>query len=212
MVGPRIGQHNFSRGILSKELWGRIDVASYPAGVRQARNVVILKFGGMSKRPGSRMVYEIKGDEPRRLIPFEGAYEASYALVMGQASMQVAALGGMVIEERLTVEAATNTDPVTIIASFHGFANGEEVFFADIEGMVELNGKMLPVTVTGPHSFTVPLDGTSFGVFTGDAGGIIRTEVPPPPPPPPSVPEPVPPPPPPPVGGGGWEFERNPIE
>ncbi|RSY83116.1 hypothetical protein DAH66_12670 [Sphingomonas koreensis] len=209
MVGPRIGQHNFSRGILSKELWGRIDVASYAAGVRQATNVVILKYGGLSKRPGSRLVYEIKDDDLRRLVPFEGAYEASYALVMGQASMQVAALGGMVLEERLTVEGATNANPVEITASYHGFSDGDEVFLTDIEGMTELNGKTLVVTVTGEHTFTVPLDGTGFGVFTGDEGGIIRDEEPAPPPPPPSVPDPVPPPPPPPVGGGGgWQHER----
>lgn len=210
MSGPRVALHNFSKGQLSKELWGRFDIAPYNAGVRLAKNVYILKYGGLSKRPGSRLVYEIKDGE-KRLFPFEGAYEASYVLVMGQANMRVAALGGMVLEELLTVEGATNANPIEITASYHGLSDGDEVFFQDVEGMVELNGQTHAVTVTGEHTFTIPVDGTDYGAFTGDEGGVIRTEEPAPPPPPPPVPEPVPPPPPPPVGGGGggWQFERQ---
>ncbi len=211
MVGSRVGLHNFSRGILSKELWGRVDIAPYSAGVRQAINVLILKYGGLTKRPGTRLVYEIKDGE-QRLIPFEGAYDANYAMMLGQATMRLGAGGGMVLEERLTVEAASNTNPVEITASFHGFADGDEVFFTGIEGMIELNGLLLPVTVTGDDTFTVPVDGTGFGVFTGDSGGTIRTEEPAPPPPPPPVPDPVPPPPPPPVGGGGGGIRDNEYE
>lgn len=204
MAGPRIGQHNFSKGVLSKELWGRQDIAPYSAGIRQGKNVLILKYGGLTKRPGTRLVYEIK-DGPQRLIPFEGAYEASYAMLFGQATMRLGVSGGMMIEDRLVIEGATNTNPVAITASHHGYATGDEVFFQQVKGMTELNGLTLKVTVTGESSFTVPVDGTGFGVFAGegDAEAVVRSAPPPPPPPPPPVPEPVPAPPPPPVGGGG---------
>jgi len=203
MAGPRIGLHNFSKGILSKELWGRTDIAPYSAGIRQGKNVLILKYGGLTKRPGTRLVYEIKDGE-QRLIPFEGAYEASYAMMFGQATMRLAALGGMVIEEKLTVEDATNTNPIEITASFHGLSDGDEVFFSDVEGMTELNGQIATVTVTGDDTFTIPIDGTDYGAFTGDDGGTIRVEEPEPLPDPPEVPDPVPPPDPPDVGGPRW--------
>ncbi|NIJ18477.1 hypothetical protein FHS95_000146 [Sphingomonas naasensis] len=202
MSGPRAGQFNFSKGILSKELWGRHDIAPYSAGVREAKNVLILKYGGLTKRPGSRLVYEVR-DGAKRIIPFEGAYEASYAMLLGQGNMRLAALGGMVLEQALTVEAATNANPVVITASFHGLSDGDEVFFRDVAGMIELNGRVLTVTVIDDDHFSVAVDGRQFGVFTGDAGGIIRTEAPEPPAPPPVVPDPVAPPPDPDVGGVG---------
>lgn len=211
MVGFRVGLHNFSKGILSKELWGRSDIAPYSAGVRQADNVRILKYGGLSKRPGSRLVYEIK-DGPQRMIPFEGAYDASYAMLFGQASMRLAALGGMVIEQALTVEAATNANPVVVNASYHGFVTGDEVFFTGVLGMTELNGRTLPVTVIDENRFSVPVDGTGFGAFVGDTGGVIREAEPAPAPTPPPVPPPAPPPPPPPIGGGGGTAPRSPYE
>jgi hypothetical protein len=200
-VAFRAGQHNFSKGVLSKELWGRSDIVPYTAAVRQGINVLILKYGGLTKRPGSRFVYEIK-DGAKRLIPFEGAYEASYAMLMGQASMRLGALGGMVIETKLTVEAVTLASPVQITAHYHGFSTGDEVFFQDVVGADWLNGRILTVTSTGTHTFTVPIDGTGLGALTGDTGGIIRGAPPSPPPSPPPVPPPPPPPPPPVIGGG----------
>ena len=53
----RAGLHNFSKGVLSPELHGRVDVAAYNAGIRQGTNVIILKYGGLQKRPGTRFVY-----------------------------------------------------------------------------------------------------------------------------------------------------------
>ena len=211
MSGYRVGQYNFSKGVLSKELWGRADIAPYSAAVRQAENVRILKYGGLSKRPGSRLVYEIR-DGRQRMIPFEGAYEASYAMLFGQASMRLAALGGMVVEQALTIESATNASPVVVRASFHGLTTGDEVFFSGVLGMVELNGQTLSVTVIDEHRFSVPVDGRAYGAFVGDTGGITRTEEPAAPPPPPPVPDPTPEPPPPPVGGGGGGGPRNPYE
>lgn len=200
-VGPRTVQPNFSKGVLSKELWGRIDIAPYSAAVREGTNVVVLKYGGLTKRPGTRLVYEIK-DGLKRLLPFEGAYEASYALLMGQGTMRLGALGGMVLEQQLTVQVATKTNPVVITAALHGYSTGDEVFFSGVKGMTELNGRTFAVTVIDANRFSVPVDGTGWGAFSGDEGGVTRTEPPAPTPDPPVVPDPVDPTPPPIVGGG----------
>lgn len=212
----RSGLFNFSKGELAPALWGRIDVAAYSAALRRAENVVVLKYGGVTRRMGSRYVYEIKppaggwsaAQAGQRLIPFEYSIEQTYMLLFTQAKMRPAALGGMVIETALTIEAATNTNPVQITAAFHGYETGDEVFFSGVEGMVELNGQTLPVTVIDDDTFTVPVDGTGWGVFTGDNGGVTNTEPPAPPPDPPVVPPPVEPPPPPevtPPPGGIWD-------
>jgi len=199
----RAGQHNFSKGVLSKDLWGRSDIVPYGSAVRQGINVVVLKYGGLQKRPGTRFVYEIVDGAEKRLLPFEGAFEASYAMVMGQASMRLASQGGMVLEQKLTVEAVALTNPVAITASYHGLSSGDEVFFSGVEGALWLNGRTEVVTSTGTHTFTIPVDGTGLDARTGDTGGIIRSGAPSAPPAPPTVPPPSTPPPPPTVGTGG---------
>lgn len=196
----RSGLFNFSKGELAPALYGRVDVAAYSAALRRAENVVILKYGGVTRRMGSRFVYEIKApvggwssaDAGQRLIPFEFSIEQTYMLLFTQAKMRPAALGGMVLEKALTIQAAANSNPVIIVANFHGFATGDEVFFSGVAGMEELNGMTLPVTVIDINQFTVPVNGIGWGVFTGDTGGTINPAPPAPTPPPPPVPDPIP--------------------
>lgn len=199
----RAGLHNFSRGVLSEELWGRVDVEAYNAGLKQGRNILILKYGGFTKRPGTRFVYEVR-DGPQRLIPFEYSLDFTYPLLFGQGTMRPASAGGMVLEQKLTIEAVTLANPMQITAAFHGLEDGDEVFFSGVEGTVELNGRFALVTVLDDDNFTIDLDGTGFTAFTGDTGGITRDEAPDPLPTPPTVPDPVDPPDPPDVGGGGF--------
>ncbi|HKY80279.1 MAG TPA: hypothetical protein VJM09_02265 [Sphingobium sp.] len=168
----RAGLHNFSKGILSKELWGRVDIAPYSAGVRQALNVLIMKYGGLTKRPGTHMVYEVR-DGDKRLLPFEGAYGASYALLMGEETMRPAALGGMVPEASKAVTAGTGANPVALTVAAHGYVTGDEVFVSGSAGMAVLNGRILPVTVTGANSFTLPIDTSSLAPIDGTDGMTV---------------------------------------
>jgi hypothetical protein len=201
----RTGQPNFSKGELAEDLISRVDVAAYATGLRRARNVIILKYGGVTKRPGTRLVSEVFDDsEPVRLVPFQFSLSQTYALEMGQGYLRAAALGGMVIEEKLTITAITSGATTAIAAAFHGYAVGDQVYFSGIEGTIELNGRIARViAVADDHHFTVDVDSTGFGAFTADRDGTTRAGPPPPLPPPPPVPPPPPPPPPPDIGGGG---------
>jgi hypothetical protein len=205
MMPLRTGQPNFSKGELAEDLISRVDVAAYATGLRRARNVMILKYGGVTKRPGTRFVAEAYDhDAPVRLAPFQFSLTQTYALEMGQGYMRPAALGGMVIEQKLTIAGITRGAATVIAAAYHAYAVGDQVYFSGIEGTTELNGRIGRVTAVGDDShFTVDIDSTGFGAFTADTGGSTRAGPPPPPPPPPPVPPPPPPPPPPDTGGGG---------
>jgi hypothetical protein len=201
-MAARVGQHNFSKGVLTKELWGRSDIAPYNAAVRQGLNVVVLKYGGLAKRQGTRFIYEVK-DGPGKLFPFEGAYDASYCMLATQAAMRFAARGGMVLEQLLTVQAVTLGNPTVIRANFHGFSTGQEVFFNGVLGATWLNGRILPLTKIDNNNFSVPIDSTGLSPLTGDTGGTVRGGAPPADPAPPAVPAPAPAPTPPATGSGG---------
>lgn len=202
----RAVQPNFSRGELAPELYGRFDVDAYTAGVKRARNVVVLKFGGLTKRPGTRLVGEVlNNSEPSRLIPFEFSISQTYALEMGQGYMAPCAFGGRVLEEELAITAITAAANAQITAAFHGYSVGNYVWITGVAGAMGalLNNRRWQVaSVVGADNFTIDADTTGL-VFTSADGGATRVDAPDPDPTPPTVPPPVEPPEDPPVGGGG---------
>lgn len=204
----RLPNVNFSKGEIAPQLLGRVDVQSYSAGVKKARNMIGLKYGGQTKRPGFRFVAEVHDNSgPVRLIPFqfdEGKSGQNYALEMGQGYMRPAALGGMVLETELVITGITNATNAQVTAAYHGYSVGDVIYFKGQAGMTEINGRFGRVTsVIDADNFTVDLNSTSWGAWTANSGGITRTVAPDPDPVPPSVPPVVEPPEPPPVGGGG---------
>jgi len=210
----RKGLFNFSKGELSPDLYGRVDIAPYNAGVRRARNVLVMKYGGMTNRPGTEFIAEVEDpDNPVRLFPFQfddGKSPQNYALEMGQGYMRLAAAGGMVVEELLTVHGITNANPAVVNIPYHAYSVGDKWAVSSIVGMTEINDRIYTITsVIDADHFAIDADSTSWGAFVSDPGGITRVATPPPPPPPPPVPPPVPPDPPPDVWGGGGGGIRN---
>jgi hypothetical protein len=223
----RKGIHNFSKGEIAPVLYGRTDIAPYAAAVRRARNVVVMKYGGLTSRPGTEFVGEaLDADNPVKLFSFrfdEGRSGQNYALEMGQGYTRFLSGGGLVVEEVLAVLGATNANPVVVNIPFHGYAVGDRWAVSGVQGMVEINDRVWPVlAVIDADHFSIDADGTGWGVFTGDAaGGATRAVAPPATPADPVVPDPVPPPDPPIVinpgdggsdggygGGGGGGFNN----
>ena len=205
--GINIGQVNFSKGVLSKELHARVDVTSYSAGVKQGVNVVLMKRGGLQNRQGTHFVYKLPG--PGRLLPFSYSQDQSYALAMTQGAMRPAALGGMVLTEHLRITGITNGITAQVTIPYHGYQAGDEFYARGVEGMAEINERVVKIlTIIDEHNFTIDLDTRSFGLFTGSGGGTLREAAPDPPAPDPIVPDPVDPPDPPVVGSGG-RYDSN---
>jgi hypothetical protein len=203
-----LSKRNFTRGIFSPVVQSRRDVDAWQAGANRLTNVTLMKHGGIRKRMGTELVYvQPLGDQETRMLPFTYSTGQSYALLMGQATMKPVALGGMVLEAGFGITAITRANPGVVTAPFHGLTSGREVYFAGIGGMVELNGRIVTITVIDGNQFSIGIDTSAFSAFTAD-DGPVRVAPPPPPPPPPPVPPPTPEPAPPPVvppglGGGG---------
>ena len=206
MAGYRAALQNFSKGEISPDLEARFDLSAYQAGLRRARNVRIMRTGGVRKRPGTRIVAEAMHSSSR-LIPFQFSYEQAYALDFGQAIARPYALGGAVLETGLKTTAITKAANAKITAAYHGYSAGDTVWLTDVQGMVEINDRFLTVvSVIDAHNFTVDFDSTNASTWTGDTG-TVNTAAPAPPPTPPTVPAPTPAPTPPPIGaigGGGF--------
>lgn len=212
----RTTQPNFSRGEIAPDLYGRFDADMYAAGVKQARNVLILKYGGLTKRPGTQLVAEvINQSEPTRLVPFQFSLTQTYALEMGQGYMSPCAFGGRLLEQELAITAITNATAAQVTVAYHALAVGDLFYIAGVAGEMGdlLNGRAwLVLSVVDDDNFTIDADTTGVDAFTSCEGGVTRDEAPTVPTAP-VVPEPVAPPPPPDYffGGGGsfGGFDRN---
>lgn len=209
----RAFQPNFSRGELAPALYGRFDVDAWQAGLKLARNVIVLKYGGLTKRPGTQLVAEVlDASAPNRLVPFQFSLTQTYALEMGQGYMSPLAGGGRVVEEELAITGITSANPAEITAAFHGYSAGNLAYIDGVEGEIGdyLNGRAWPVLAsTGDDTFTIDANTAGMAAFTAADGGITRVGAPDPDPTPPVVPAPVEPPEPPDVYGGGggyWQW------
>ena len=211
----RTVQVNFSRGEIAPALYGRFDVDAWQSALKKARNVLVLKYGGVTKRPGTRLVAEVlDSSEGNRLIPFQFSLTQTYALELGQGYMSPCAFGGRVVEEELAITAITNANPAQVTAIYHAYVAGDYVYISGVAGEMGelLNGRFWPVVASvNADNFTIDVDTTGVAAFTSATGGITRGSAPTVPTPP-VVPPPVDPDTPPEtIGGGGGDF-LNPYE
>lgn len=77
-------QTNFNRGEVTPLVYGRVDLEQYRAGVKLCRNMIPLVQGGLTGRPGTYFVEEVKVSAKKtRLIPFEFSTTQAYVIEVG---------------------------------------------------------------------------------------------------------------------------------
>ncbi len=184
---------NFTKGELAPELQARIDTNQYAAGAKRVRNWIIQRYGGLSFRPGFRVVGEVDSlDETLRYIPFQYNIEQAYVLTIGNEGMRLLAGGGFLTEENVNItDIAKAVNNAQVTQPFHGYLVGDRIYFSGITGMVELNGQVGRVTaVIDADNYLIDINTSGYGTFLS-SDGTVRVGAPPPPPTPPAPP-PVP--------------------
>ena len=77
-------QANMTRGELTPYLHARADVEHYQAGLERARNVVVTRYGGVTRSPGTLFGAAAKhADKAARFIPFRFNISQVYAIEAG---------------------------------------------------------------------------------------------------------------------------------
>lgn len=199
-MSVRVPQANFSKGELAPQLYGRSDVDAWQAGLRKARNVIVLKYGGVTRRPGTRLVGEVfDASQPTRLIPFQFSLTQTYALELGQGYMAPCAMGGRVLEDEQAITGITNAAHAVLSIAWHGFSTGDRVYLSGVVGGMGalLNNRTWTVTaVIDAGSVAIDADTSHCPPFAGCTGGTAHSAAPiivPPPTVTPPVPTAVPP-------------------
>ena len=178
----------FTAGEISPRLEARITLEKYREGLSELTNMVVLPHGGVTRRPGTEFLGEVKNSAVKtRLIPFQFKTSDTYILEFGNQTMRVYRNGLQVLTGAdKTITGITQADPGVITSNSHGFSNGDEIFVYDIGGMVELNGRNYKVANATTNTFTLTdlfgndIDTTSFTAYTsgGSAEEIYEVATP----------------------------------
>ncbi len=99
----------FTSGELSEKMSGRTDLEKYFTGATQMKNLLVHPHGGVSRRPGTIFINEIKSSaNASRLIPFEFNVTQTYILEFGNNYIRFYRDGGIIVDGGSTiVETAT---------------------------------------------------------------------------------------------------------
>ena len=78
---------NWTAGELAKDLFGRVDITKYANGAETLENFIVQPHGGITRRPGTRFVKEVKTSSAKtRLVPFEFSTTQSSAICMSSST------------------------------------------------------------------------------------------------------------------------------
>jgi len=170
-------QPSFAKGEIGPALYGRVDTAAYSVACRQANNMIVHAHGGISNRTGLQLICPVKDMGNRPIITeFKFKDVDTYILEFGNLYMRVIRNDGQVLETSKTVSGATQTDPVVITATGHGYSNGDNVFISGVQGMTELNDAWYEVANKTTNTFELnsvyssgaTIDGTGYTTFSGN--------------------------------------------
>lgn len=151
-------QTSFSSGELSPLMAGRTSLSQYANGAQSIVNMVVLPQGGLTKRPGTEFIREVKDSADYTiLIPFIVGSEQSYVLELGDLYMRFYRDGGIL----LSTAAITNG---TFTTDLSGWTDDDTGTGASTQtaGLMRLNGggagvaaRTQPVSYVGTAQYTL---------------------------------------------------------
>ncbi len=166
---------NFTAGSISPLVQGRFDIAKYANGANILKNWIILNSGGITRRPGTKFVGEVKdSSKSTRLIEFSFSVSQTYIIEMGDLYMRFYTNNGRLTEASVVISGASKTNPVLITAGSHGYSDGDWVVISGVVGMTELNGKTFVVFDKNAGDFKLKdvdgdtVNGTGFTTYVSD--------------------------------------------
>lgn len=178
-------QRSFTGGEVAPALYARVDTNKYATGLRTCKNFFVMRHGGVSNRPGSQFVSEVKTSSLAvRLIPFVFNADQTYMLEFGNEYMRVIRSGAHETSGNKTITGITTTNPGVFTSNAHGYTNGQEIVISGIAGMPLLNNRNFKVTGVTANTFTLTymggtvVDTTSMPAFPNNAQTSLIYEIP----------------------------------
>ena len=87
---------SFTAGELSPALYGRTDLAKYDSGAAKLQNFLVLRYGGISNRAGTRHISKTANNKKAVLLPFRYNTEQNYVVEVTAGTTRVYFSGALV--------------------------------------------------------------------------------------------------------------------
>ncbi len=91
-------QASFAGGLYSANLWARDDLKRYAIGAKDMTNFYPYPYGGFTRRPGTRFVWECKNKSANKLVAFKRDAWTQYVLEFGDNYIRVYRNGAIVLK------------------------------------------------------------------------------------------------------------------
>lgn len=178
MAKEEITLQSFSAGELSPKMNGRYELAVSKAGCRKMRNFIADTQGPAKFRSGFRVVHHTRLHRVPFLISFQFNDEQAYELEFTDKKLRFYKDEGIIVESDKVVTGITQANPGVITSVAHGYSTGDEIFFEDVVGMTQLNGKSFLVVRINADSYSLTdIDGAAINTTTYTAyssGGVTN--------------------------------------
>lgn len=175
---------NFSGGMVSPDLSGRLDLDLFFASSRWLQNFIPRIQGPMNYRGGTRHNGVTRQNLDARVETFRFNDEQAYILEFTNQKLRIYEDASLTLNTSgKTISGATQADPVVITATAHGFSAGDEVYITGVGGMSEINGRFFRVANPNTNDFELvdqfgnAVDGTAFGAYTSGGTATLVYEL-----------------------------------
>lgn len=92
---PKLIARSFAGGEITPELFGRIDLGKFQTGLALCRNFIVLPHGPVARRPGTKLVREVKNSAHTTvIIPFAFSADQTMVLELGNLYVRFHTMGG----------------------------------------------------------------------------------------------------------------------
>ena len=190
---------SFAAGELSPAMYGRTDIAKYDIGAAKLENFVVLRYGGVQNRAGTKYIAKTAGNKKAVLLPFRYNVEQNFIIEVTAGKIRFYTQGELVTKdgepyeitndytesELATLKYTQSADVMFLVQPNHPpatltrYANDNWVFERmDITGgpfgESSYSGsiaKTVTFSTPGSHTFKVPSNVTNLHIEVAGGGG-----------------------------------------
>ncbi len=127
MPNIRVLKNSFTGGEISRELFGRLDLAKVQSGLDTCRNFIIMPHGVASNRPGFQYVNEVKASaNVTRLIQFSFSSTQTFVIELGAGYFRFHKNGATLLNLGVPYE-VVNTYAQADLADIHYVQSGDVI-------------------------------------------------------------------------------------
>lgn len=99
---------SFAAGELSPAMYGRTDIAKYDVGAAKLENFIVLRYGGVQNRAGTKYLATTAGNKKAVLLPFRYNVEQNFIIEITAGKIRFYTQGALVTKDGVPYEITNN--------------------------------------------------------------------------------------------------------